>query len=255
MKVLITGDVNREGQWHNVQRLWEQVRQPLEQVGATVEVEFPRPRSDWVAGYDAGPFELRTDADLVIGFELPPSAKKSLAKWIDVRIHPIRWGQVGWSLGSNLALGALPAEEVPQFPSVAPMKLNVERDALFTCQVHTDAAMIRDGKFATFEDVAAELTEYAKRFDRLLISPHPAELNGPWVTKARERVPNAIIVDIPTYQLIAAVEHVCTYTSSTGIEAQACGKTVRFLGRAPHSGPFYDVSRADVWAAVVSACK
>lgn len=264
MRCVITGDVLRPGQDQNILRLYAYVAPFVaDAFGEWPELRIGEPidHQEWIRTYESGPYPVTTD-DLVIGFELPPCAKRSLPRWVDVRVHPLRFlgvrGHAGWDLfgiRSNIAgieeAAARVAVNVPRpnFKAVRAL-----RDAaVFTCQVHNDASMIRDGRLLTPADVWPQLIRWASRFGRVVVCPHPAEPEGPWPTILLRDLPHAQRAEVSTYQALASVEEMCTVSSSTGIEAPYFGCRPTFLYRPPDAPPPIRLATPELWREIAAA--
>ena len=266
MRCVITGDVQRPGQQDNILRLYAVLGSLLaEAFGTWPELQAGEPleHEAWMQAYEAGPYPVMTD-DLVIGFELPPCARRTLPRWIDLRVHPVRFldfrGPTAWNLfglRSNVPgveeAAARFAVEVrrPKFDPVPGLR----GAGVFTCQVQHDASLLRDGRFIAPADVWPALVEWAARFPRVLVCPHPAEPEGPWPKTLLRDLPHAVAAPVPTYQALASVDAMCTVSSSTGVEAYYFNCEPTFLYRAPDAPPPVRLETPGLWHDIAAAIR
>jgi len=194
------------------------------------------------------------DAAAVVGFELPTLLKRLLDQigivWIDLNIHPYRFGpDVLFAVGTNSddVLSALIPHHAPDaaFEPWAdlvaatavklPPMLPVRDATLVIGQTRIDRALIRDGKLLDLADFGPALHAAIGREGRVLFKPHPYNLDGfglheiglPFarIREAQENI----------YVLLAqdGVRQVIGVSSSVVAEARFFGKPGLFLGTPP----------------------
>ena len=199
----------------------------------------------------AAPFR---NAVAVIGFELAELQKRLLTAmgvpWIDLNIHPYRFGpDVFFAVQTNHpgvleALRRLHAED-SQFEPWAdllaataikmPPAIPVNEPCLVVGQTRVDRALIRDGRLVDLRDHATPLHAAIGRTGRVLFKPHPYNADGFGMhdiglplRRIREASENI-------YMLLAqdAVRRVIGVSSSVIAEARFFGKEGVFLGVSP----------------------
>ena len=245
---MISGDIYRRGQDHNINQLAAVVAPYLEQWEPRVVLPRPLPWLAWLDRFDAGPYEF--GADVLIGFELPPAARRHPA-WIDVRLHPLRFAGRFWSVRSNIpgVNEAVAAHGVEIEPPAAEAK--VEGLSCFTCQVSWDASLVRGGRFIRPEDVIQRIRAVAANSREFLIVPHPVEPDSVWADAILALIPKAKLSPEPAYPTMAKSSRLVTVTSSTGFEAPYFGCEAEFLSEPPEfSCPVRTDSR-ELWASIV----
>lgn len=244
---MVSGDIYRRGQDHNINQLAEVVVPCLERWKPRVMLTRPLPWLAWLERFDAGPYEF--DADILIGFELPPAAKRHPA-WIEVRLHPLRFAGRFWSVCSNIpgVSDVVAAHEVKVEPPGAEPK--VEGLACFTCQVSWDSALVRGGRFIHPEDVIERVRAVAAAHDEFLVVPHPVEVENVWANAILRHVPKSKLSPELAYPTMARASKLLTVTSSTGFEAPYFGCEAEFLSQPPEvSGPVR-IDNRELWASI-----
>lgn len=253
MRILVTGDVYRHGQQLNIQRLYDQVAHHLAPLGS-VECgnEEAMPWLDWLGGYEDR--SIPTDgSDLVVAFELP-STWMMTVPWIDVRMHPLRFDGVRWSVRSNVPGVAEVVRGMARFPAKRPSAAEkTVADCCFTCQVPFDASLIYNGRMIQPGDVMPAIMEFAAPLERLLVVPHPADPFDVWGRAILEAVPNAVRAEGTAYDTMARCGRMLTVSSSTGFEAPYFDCIPRFLAEPPAVSDPVDVESAELWAGIVEA--
>jgi hypothetical protein len=246
--------------------------------GATPDIE------GWVSLFDApgltreaaamlaAPF---ADAAVVVGFELAELQKRLLSQlglpWIDVNIHPYRFGpDVLFAIATNAPevlsqLRAHHAEDLVFEPWAdlmaataikMPPHVPVTEPCLVVGQTRVDRALIRDGRLLDLADFAAPLHQAIGREGRVLFKPHPYNPDGFGLhhvglplARIREAAENA-------YVLLAqdAIRRVVGVSSSVVAEARFFGKQGVFLGVPPFDiAPSRDALAPGLHASVVDA--
>ncbi len=190
----------------------------------------------------------------VIGFELAEVQKLLLGRmgipWIDVSIHPYRFGPdllFAFQTNHDGVLEALTAhhtEDVafePWADLLAAMSVKVhlhppvEERVLVIGQTRIDRALIQDGRLRDLRDLAGPFHQAIGREERILFRPHPynpeafgLHETGLPLRRVRETLDNA-------YLLLAqdALKRVVAVSSSLVAEARFFGKEGIFLGTPP----------------------
>jgi hypothetical protein len=255
-RLIITGDVARYGQDINVRRLFELAAPAIERAcGRRPGLWFGGPVSDaeWMARYEAGPYEVPgIDDAIVIGFELPPCAKRSCPRWIDVRLHPYRFAGEMHSVVSNIP-GV--AEAVARHAvAVQPTIVVVDRDrslGVVALQCSNDAAILREGRMLSLADFAEPLKAWASRSQRIVIAPHPSEPESPWTREALEMLPAATVAKPGIYAMLSRAARMACISSSCGVEAPLFGCEPTFLWRAPEHSPPVSLQDENLWRKVL----
>jgi len=248
--IVISGDIYRRGQDHNINQLAAFVTPYLERWKPRVVPTRPLPWLTWLERFDVGPYEF--NADILIGFELPPGAKRHPA-WIDVRIHPLRFAGRFWSVRSNIpgVSDAVAAHEVRLEPREAAPK--VDGLACFTCQVSWDATLVRGGKFIRPEDVIERIRAVAAGSSEFLVVPHPVEIENVWANAILTHVPKAKLSPSLAYPTMARSQRLLTVTSSTGFEAPYFGCDAEFLSQPPEVSCPVRIDSRELWASIAES--
>ena len=194
-------------------------------------------------------------ADLVVGFELPPSLKRHLhgqgRPYISFHIHALR-------LLRDLCLGAstncpdiaralqdlvLPASEITRqvhhhralclnrslpllkFPAGLPVLIG---------QTERDSVLIRDGRFDTWQDHRAAVHEHLRGHDAVILLPHPYRPDSLDIAEELRLHHGKTVLSTTAnaYALLLSNPHipfVMTLASSLAVEAQAMGMPATFL--------------------------
>jgi hypothetical protein len=225
--------------------------------GATPDIE------GWVGLFDAPslPHEAAAllaaafaDAAAVVGFELPDILKRLLdamgLAWVDLNIHPYRFGpDVLFAIATNHdgvleALRAHHAEDAVFEPWAdlmaataikMPPALPVEEAVLVVGQTQVDRALIRDGRLLDLADFAAPLHQAIGRAGRVLFKPHPYNPDGFGLHEVGLPLSRIREVQENVYVLLAqdALRAVVGVSSSVIAEARFFGKQGVFLGTPP----------------------
>lgn len=194
----------------------------------------------------AGVFDCR----LAITFELPSVLVSGLIAlgipFMDFTIHPARFGRSLYfgvrgnieGLDRLLEPWRLSREYLEQEAQIAlaalahePRVRYAQDDmAVFACQTEFDRTLIQGGRFATLEDVEAQLETMCARHPLVLVKPHPyAGGGGSIASYLVGAFSNAELTDQNIYLLMAYEEISTIYSlsSSASIEAQYFNKTGR----------------------------
>lgn len=248
--MVISGDIYRRGQDHNINQLAAFVAPYLEQWKPRVMLTRPLPWLAWLERFDAGPYEI--NADILIGFELPPAAKRHPA-WIDVRLHPLRFAGRFWSVRSNIpgVSDAVAAHEIKLEPPEA--KNKIEGRGCFTCQVSWDASLVRGGKFIRPEDVIERIRAVAANYSDFLVIPHPVETENVWAKAILKYVPKSKLSPMLAYPTMARSHKLLTVTSSTGFEAPYFGCEAEFLSEPPEVSCPVRIDNRELWASIAES--
>jgi len=216
----------------------------------------------WVALYDAPdlPREAASIIALafentaaVIGFELPPLLKRLLDRlgvvWIDLNIHPYRFGpDVLFAVQTHDpdVLAALAAHHAPDshFEPWAdlvaatavklPPLLPVHESTLIVGQTRIDRALIRTGGLLDLAQFAAPLHELIGK-GRVLFKPHPYNPGGFGLHDIGLPLARIREVSENIYVLLSqeSLKRVIGVSSSVVAEARFFGKEGVFLGTPP----------------------
>jgi hypothetical protein len=217
----------------------------------------------WVGLYDAPDLPREAAAMLaaafdntacVIGFELPPLLKRILERlgvlWIDLNIHPYRFGpDVLFAIQTQDAevLAALAAHHAPDshFEPFAdlvaatavklPPLLPVQESTLIIGQTRIDRALIRAGALVDLAHFAAPLHAAIGPRGRVLFKPHPYNPGGFGLHDIALPLARIREVSENIYVLLAqdSVRRVIGVSSSVVAEARLFGKEGIFLGTPP----------------------
>lgn len=218
--------------------------------------------SAWAARFDgpqALPFpglqQRLLEADLVIGFELPPALKRFLhgqgRRYLSVHIHPLRMLRdlcLGATtncplIAAALACRALPAIEVQaqvhRFRALCrfhrqPAFAFPEGLPVLVGQTERDSVLIHGGRFVDWPDREDALAAALQDHEELVFIEHPFRADSRRVTEyLRCRHGKTVIAtNANGYGLLlsaGAVPKVLTLSSSLGVEAAAFGWPTEFL--------------------------
>lgn len=258
MRIVIAGDVQRPGQEINILRLFARLaRVFLDLTGELPDVvtgpplEWPR----WLQGYEAGAFPaLGGDDTLVVGFELPPCAKRHLPAWVDVRLHPIRFAGELYGIRSNLPHvdAVVAAHQVAvEGPGPSPVDATRYTEAVFCLQVHSDASLISGGRLVGWADVREQALRWAAPFERIHLIRHPLEPRSPWIAPMLAEL-RAVLCPLSAYEAMARHSHMATASSSTGVEAPHFGCEPTFLLRRPDAPPPVHLDDRELWREILT---
>lgn len=217
----------------------------------------------WVSLYDAPDLPREAAAMLaaafadslcVIGFELPPLLKRLLGRlgvvWIDLNIHPYRFGpDVLFAVQTQdpAVLEALAAHHAPDshFEPFAdlvaatavklPPALPVQESMLIIGQTRIDRALIRDGALLDLAQFADPLHSAIGGAGRVLFKPHPYNPGGFGLHDIGLPLARIREVTENIYVLLAqdSVRRVVGISSSVLAEAPFFGKEALSLGTPP----------------------
>lgn len=235
MKIALAVDLRRPGQDANLYRLQGIVRPALEALGHTVRrLDYdPLPREEWIERFDDHQ-SWRADVEdneIVIGFEMPPVAKRRYGdRLIDVRAHPLRFTAC-WQVLHPIGL---PTKwMLPSIPMPA-LRIREGGALLFCCQVDDDSSLQGPNGLERPEMWRDRLAEQAAMFDHLWVKPHPKQPENGWVDMAMS-LPNAVLMPhaYSAYALMESAQHLAALSSSTLAEAPYFGARPRALLRYP----------------------
>lgn len=256
MRVALTVSPGRVTAPGEVARLLDPLEPVLQRAGLSVTRWQPPalPWLDWVAFRDAERAQgLPEGADLIVGFELPDSLKRTHRGCVDLRRHPVRFLGDLWSVADHL--GPLGQEELGPLAVAIPEQPRAAEYAsmgAFACQVSHDSALMRRGTMIRPADVLEGLRAFTERFEGTYVAPHPLEPRGPWVDAALS-LPRALLSPWPTYNLLARVRNVCTVTSSVGVEAAYFGCETTWLARPiDHGAPIARLDDPALWSLLLA---
>lgn len=210
--------------------------------------------------------ERRLKGRFYLGFETPPSiwamASRLCAGAVDVRIHPVRFGdQILLLAKSNgvmnrhpeslhAAQAALSLARVQTLqaaedawrasPAVTPSGPRQFHKGLIALQVFDDSALVRGDRLATLQDYAPTLRDIVGRFDIAYVRAHPAK-DAPYETwRVLLELRNVWVTSENTYALLlrGGVDEVVAISSSVLHEADALGVRATALdGEISHGFP------------------
>ena len=190
---------------------------------------------------------------LVISFEMSPMLKKllelSAIPYVDIRACSLRFlDDLPLSFLSNKRelLNQIQRYRIPQ-PIIDGAAGQIRSDCespsrsiripensiVFLGQTQHDSSVILpNGTFFDIRHCFEQLGEIARTFSAtsIVVKPHPLQIKAPAIQALLE-LPNTALSDSNVYQLLCSpnVNAFVTYSSSTGHEAEAFGRPVRWL--------------------------
>lgn len=197
---------------------------------------------------------LLGDAEVVVGFELPPYVKHLLAQdgrpYLDFNIHPVRFHEdIFFAVQSSsqeadrwLEANAMDEDELFLVAGVtratARRLSNVKIEPgteLLLLQTQHDRTQIRDGRFVGILDVLSAAQDAGFLTNRVAVRPHPYEptnrhVRGAFAALACRTAPQASIYELLAHESVARV---LSLNSSAGLEARYFGRENVFLLPAP----------------------
>jgi hypothetical protein len=252
-KVTITGDVNRPGQHQNIRGLYRRLFPVLYDVGVLSQVRHGSPLShdEWMRGYETG--EFPEIAGIVIGFELPPCAKRRFSRWIDVRRHPIRFTGEYYSITSNAeGVAEVVARSAVEVGRPTVDESLRDNSGVLCLQVPSDASLILGTRFAQWSDIRDRVLEWARDLDYVSIAPHPLARVTTWLEEALLDIPHSGESRFDTYTMLARCRKMATACSSTGVEAPYFGCEPTFLLYEPVYSPPVLLNDHALWRGIFS---
>lgn len=103
----------------------------------------------------------------------------------------------------------------------------------FPMQVSNDAQILFNSGMNNIDGIVYSITVANKGGKKLLVKPHPAELNPNEITRILDlkKEYKFLFVNYPTIDILKYCDKVITINSTVGLEAMIMGKKVEFLGR------------------------
>ncbi len=204
-------------------------------------------------------FDKLLQHDLVVGFELPPTLKRTLhlagKRYISFYIHPVRFLRDLCFLvttNSNEVADVVAQEEVPSheidfqvrkfsawFSHLQLPALSLPDDVpILIGQTEKDSVLIRDGSFTTWKNHEDDLAKILGPYPELIFLEHPYRQNSALVTEyLRARHGKTVIsVRANSYGVIFSpvpTPFFLTLASSLGTEARCAGRDCTFLYNDP----------------------
>lgn len=221
------------------------------------------PHAAWLASFDGsaalGAFprllDRLTSADVVVGFELPPVIRRSIAsrggRYVSIHVHPLRFlPDLAFGVHSNCpaiqqAINAISMAEDAAKPQVARFSARLSR--LAPCQAElpdgcpvlfgqsmSDASLIVAAEIGTWQDHRDRLAELLDGHDQVAFIRHPY---GNWPVQTiewlRHELDKTVIAMAGNgYPVIMSGQRlgpVISLSSSIGVEAAAFGHDSHFL--------------------------
>ncbi|MDP3820812.1 MAG: hypothetical protein Q8R33_04985 [Burkholderiales bacterium] len=243
---------------------------PRTRVGFDVDLEnsaaFDEYRDDaveaWARRYDTAEPDVFgavlsqfADYDLVIGFEMAPTIRRHLhangLPYINFYIHPLRFLR-------DLCLGATTnspsINATLQAHKIAPHEIDSQvrrfralfvKQQVAACafppdvpvlvgQTERDSVLIRNGRFAEWEDFGDELDRRLAPFDTVVFVEHPERANSNSIVEYLRSVHGKTVISTNAngYGVLFGnheIPVVVTLASSLGVEARAAGHDAHFL--------------------------
>ena len=197
--------------------------------------------------------------DLVVGFELPPTLKRALHRagklYISFYIHPVRFLRDLCLLVTTnssdvtdlVAQGEVSPHEIDfqvrrfsaLFSRLQLPALSLPDDVpVLIGQTEKDSVLVRDGRFATWQDYEDDLAGMLAPYPELIFLEHPYRQNSALVTEyLRGRHGKTVIsVRANSYGVIFSpvqTPFFLTLASSLGTEARCAGRDCTFLYNDP----------------------
>ncbi len=191
------------------------------------------------------------DADMVIGFEMPPNMIRVLSRmgkrFLDLGQDPIRFCPDLFlrvrgndpALARKLTGWIVPDSAIQAAAGALKTRLGGNRDrpsgVLFAGQMPIDSSLIATAAVAHAGSFFDRIEQRVNGRD-LLLKPHPSAPNSPDLIALYQRFPDARFIDDNIYALLshAGIEDVVTLSSSVATEAPYFGKTALPLINADH---------------------
>ena len=216
----------------------------------------------WARRYDvpeldvfASIFEQLCEYDLVVGFEMAPSIRRALnacsKPYVNFYVHPLRFLRdlcMGATTNSPKIAACLRSHEVPQIEidnQVRRFRALFLRQRLGACAIPTglpvligqterDSVLIRDGRFAGWEDFTDEIAELLSGHDEVVFLEHPYRPNSNSILTTLRSVhgKTTIATNVNSYGILFSnpqIPKVLTLASSLGVEASALRLPTDFL--------------------------
>ena len=199
MRIIVSGDVQREGQSSNIRTFHRLLSGPIERItGIKPELASTGeilPKSDWWQS-------LETKAHLLdryghegifwIGFEFPLGFTTECDRlgipYVDLNAHPIRFCDdlfIGLKTASDISRHVVNEQEfyfasqILQARSENISGIAITKDALLMVgQTPFDRAVVVDSKVKKFDDFKDELVALAKQHSMIIWKAHPAAINN-----------------------------------------------------------------------------
>lgn len=102
---------------------------------------------------------------------------------------------------------------------------------LFPMQVTADSQVLLNSDISLIEAIGIAMKKSEQDGVKLVIKPHPAELDKTIYTKIQKLYPQAIIMNGDIKKMIREAEKIITINSTVGLESILMGQKVEFLGR------------------------
>lgn len=235
--IIVTGDTQRPSpQFHNILWLYNLIKFQIERITKCPPVLINEtrvlPYSEWIKTKDCP--ELINLNAVYIGFELSDNLKASGVKYLDVRIHPIRFMDdlvIGVEsnfcdvrkFSVNLSDVIFSASLVSAATSHLPGVRTEKNTALLVGQTRGDRSVIFKQKEYSLDDFGPALVDKLESFDLVLYKPHPYGNVYPEFLSMLDHVD---IVSTNIYKLLSDqnIKSVFGLSSSVLCEARFFGK-------------------------------
>lgn len=102
---------------------------------------------------------------------------------------------------------------------------------LFPMQVTADSQILLNSDVSLLEAIDIAIRRCTEDGVRLVIKPHPAELDNTIYTQIHKHYPQAIILNGDTKKMVRNANKIITINSTVGLESILLGKQVEFLGK------------------------
>ncbi|XOQ25503.1 MAG: hypothetical protein ACFWTM_04045 [Mitsuokella multacida] len=102
---------------------------------------------------------------------------------------------------------------------------------LFPMQVTADSQVLLNSTVSLLEAVGIAVKKSEEAGVKLIIKPHPAELDKTIYPRIREIYPQAIVMNGDIKKMIEKADKIITINSTAGLESILSGKQVEFLGK------------------------
>jgi hypothetical protein len=234
--------------------------------------------------------ESAADADLVIGFELPPALKRVLnrkrVRYVSFSIHPIRMlrdlcfgattndARIADALTTTEVSSTEIANDVQRLRAMVLYRAAAihglpQKAPVLIGQTANDSILIEQGRFAEWSDFEAVLSSRLSPSQTIIFLEHPSSSgNSATCEYLRSRIGKTVVrVRGNAYAMLLAnssIGPIYTLCSSLGVEAELFGRDVTFLADDPRrkqSVPEVDVAYvgplghgclgSDLWQAIL----
>lgn len=267
--ILIATELQEHVRATHAKWLWLLLRQPLQTALPQMRIVYGTLSDD-----------AAESADIIIGFELSDTSKRSLsdadALWIDLRIAPIRYlddiyftfetssSQIREHL-KRYRIGERLCRYHADLISAAMLKQKKRRHfpkntLLLIGQTERDSVVFDGERYLTLADRIDTLRAMAENAEHILFKPHPYAKNGGKILRALRRgVGKKIEVTYENIYRLLSDEHiveVAALNSSVLYEAEYFGKKTSFLYRRVFSssqiGIYGDYFSGTFWSDIFS---